>query len=66
MNNYHHELLLEIIHNEWDDNQLDTYIHNQELRLENTKELIRELRQIRRKRNKRRQKPLDTGVRDGR
>jgi len=66
MNNYHHELLLEIVHTEWDDNQLDTYIHNQELRLENTKELIRELKQIRRKRNKRRQKPLDTGVRDGR
>jgi hypothetical protein len=65
MNSFHKELLLELIHTEWTDNQLDTYIFNQEQRLENAKELLRELKEIRRKRNKKKQRSLDTGVRGG-
>lgn len=64
MNSFHKEILLGIIR-EWSDLELDSYIHAQEERLENTKELIRGLKEIRRKRNKRRQKPLETGVRGG-
>jgi hypothetical protein len=64
MNSYHKELLREII-NEWTDNQLDSYIFRQEERLEDVKEAIRELKEIRRKRNKRTRKPVDTGVRGG-
>jgi hypothetical protein len=64
MNNYHKELLLELI-DEWNDAQLDGYIFHQEERLEHTRQLIRDLKEIRRKRYKRKQKPLDAGVRGG-
>jgi hypothetical protein len=63
--NYHKELLLEII-TKWTDEQLQGYIYAQEERLENTQILVRELKEIRRKRNKKKQKPLETGARDGR
>ena len=62
MPSYHHELLLEII-NEWDDDQLKGYIFLQEERLEDTRRLVRELKEIQRKRNKRARRPVDTGVR---
>jgi hypothetical protein len=61
---YHYDLLLEII-KEWDDVQLDGYIHLQEERLEHTRRLIRSLKELQRRRNKRSRRPLDTGVRGG-
>jgi putative ubiquitin-RnfH superfamily antitoxin RatB of RatAB toxin-antitoxin module len=64
MNNFHKELLQEII-NDWTDNQLDSYIFRQEERLEDVKEVIKDLKEIRRRRNKNKRKPLDTGVRGG-
>jgi hypothetical protein len=65
MNNYHRELLMEII-TKWTDEQLKGYIYAQEERLENTRSLLHDLREAQRKRNKRKKKPLDTGERSGR
>jgi hypothetical protein len=61
--NFHKDLLLEILI-EWDNEKLSNYISLQEERLKHTHSLLRDLREIQRKRNKK--KPLDTGARDGR
>jgi helix-turn-helix protein len=64
MNNYHEEVLTEII-SKWDDAQLDNYISQQENRLEDIRRMIKSLKEILRKRKAKKKKPLDTGVRDG-
>ena len=64
MNDYHKDLLLEIV-KEYDDVQLDNYIFLQEERLAQTQGLIKDLKELRRKRNKKKQRPLDTGTRGG-
>lgn len=65
MNDYHKELLMEVVH-KWTDEQLKGYIFLQEERLENTRALVRDLKEVQRKRNKKKQRPMDTGARDGR
>lgn len=63
MSDYHKDLLLEVIDG-WTDGQLYGYIKLQEDRLEHTRELIRTLKDVQRKRKKK--KVVDTGARDGR
>jgi hypothetical protein len=65
MDDFHKDLLLEII-TEYDDEQLKNYIFLQEMRLENARRLIVELKELQRRRKKKKQKPVDTGARDGR
>jgi len=65
VNNYHKDLLIEIL-SDWDEDQLHDYIALQEERLEYTRSLVRELKALQKKWNKKKQKPLDTGARDGR
>jgi hypothetical protein len=59
----HKELLLEIIQT-WNDDQLFIYIKELEKRVQETSEVIKDLRQIQRKR--RRKPTYETGARDGR
>jgi alpha-N-acetylglucosamine transferase len=60
--NHHEELLFELIEN-WTDEQLETYITMHEERLENTRILIRKLKELMRRRTKR--KIVETGTRGG-
>jgi hypothetical protein len=62
MSDYHKDLLLEII-DEWNDDELRAYVFLQEERLENTRRLVQSLKEIQRKRKKR--KIVDTGDRSG-
>jgi hypothetical protein len=62
-NNYHQDLLLELA-THWTTDQLDAYILQQEDRLAHTRELIRDLKELKRKRSKK--YTAENGVRDGR
>jgi len=63
--NHHRELLLELIE-QWSDVQLNNYIIELEARLLDVQSTIRELKQIQRKRSRRKKSVLETGARDGR
>ncbi len=63
--NHHRELLLELIE-QWSDVQLNNYIIELEARLLDVQSTIRELKQIQRKRSRRKKPVLETGARDGR
>jgi hypothetical protein len=64
MTNYHKEMLLDLIKT-WNDEQLEVYIALQEVRLDLTRTLIRDLKEILRNRKKRRKQPLENGPRGG-
>ncbi len=51
MNNYHKELLMELI-GKWSNEQLQGYIYDLEIRLNDERDLLKELKQIQKKRNK--------------
>jgi hypothetical protein len=59
MNDFSKELV-----DPWTVEQLDTYIKELEIRVDDTNKWIKYLRQLRRK--KVRKSPIDTGARDGR
>jgi len=60
MSNFHKEVLFGII-NEWNDVQLDTYIHELEERMIHAHQLLKELKAFQRKKKKR--KVYETGPR---
>lgn len=60
MSNFHKEVLFGII-NEWNDVQLDTYIHELEERMIHAHQLLKELKAYQRKKKKR--KVYETGTR---
>jgi hypothetical protein len=63
MNEYYKQELLLMIE-QWPDERVQQYIHELEQRLENTKEHLRALRAIK-KRKGRNKNPKDTGTRGG-
>jgi hypothetical protein len=60
---FHKEILFEVV-NEWTDAQLLNYIHELEDRMNHTKGLVKELKQLLRRRK--RGTTFETGPRDGR
>lgn len=63
MSDYHKQELL-VLADDWNDVQLANYIRSLEQRIENTREWLKELRALQ-KRRKKYDKIKDTGIRSG-